>query len=596
MDFLAKQLEFDIPLDRTNRFKEVIQQFAGVGDQKFHIEIWSLKAYEHGSRLCEDLDPFVYNTNCWNERRTMKALVGGQWMDGFLDYHRRPGDCRLRVLACLTLAKVDELYFIRRNSARLVWNYLREIGFRDVLRKIVSRRDEHVRNEKFLSVGFGSILDAGDHSGLSRGQLVLFIAPAHPMCVERLALPPSLIHAVDAALPFTTQEKEVIHSQSSLVLPACLKELQGWNPLSGNSLPDLQPVFDAVLGMLMESSVWTKAHRFPVEASALPLERRERRISEGSQHRQGVLFGYGNYAKTIVLPNMAPYVDISCIHEIDPMQIPLQERIRFDWDTADDLRLEEHYDAYFMTGFHHSHAPLAIQALQSGACAVVEKPVAIDSVQLSELLDAMSHTKGTLFSCFHKRYQSLNEYAIRDLAVGSGEPVSYHCIVYEVPLPRRHWYRWPNSKSRLLSNGCHWIDHFLFLNNYCEVAWTDLCLASDGTINCSMELTNGAFFTMTLTDQGSGRIGVQDYIELRANGVTVRMSNGALYEAECNDRILRRLRINKVESYRHMYRSIGQKIAEGLPGDTIESVRISTGAVLSLERQLSTIITRRAIA
>ncbi|BFU91062.1 MAG: hypothetical protein NTAFB01_22490 [Nitrospira sp.] len=100
---------------------------------------------------------------------------------------------------------------------------------------------------------------------------------------------------------------------------------------------------------------------------------------------------------------------------------------------------------------------------------------------------------------------------------------------------------------------------------------------------------------MVLTDQGSERIGVQDYIELRANGVTARMSNGAMYEAESKSRILRRLTINKMDSYRRMYRSIGQKIAQGVIGDTIESVRVSTGAVLLLEQQLNAIIENRNI-
>lgn len=524
----------------------------------------------------------------------MKAFVCGQWTEGFLDYHRRPGDCRLRVLACLTLAKVEELYFVRPKSARLVWNYWREIGLRNVIRKIVSRRDERFRNEKFLSVGFGSVLDSGLGSNFRKEQLVLYVAPAHPMCVDRLVLPPGLVQAIDVALPFEIQERELIHSELYQALPACLRELQGWSVFSGASLPDIRPAFDAALAMLMEPSIWKKAQSFPTEPAVSILERRKRRSSKAQQRKQGVLFGYGNYAKVIVLPNIAPYVDISCVHEIDPLQIPLQEHVRYDWDTAHDLRINEHYDAYFLAGYHHSHAPLAIEALQSDAYAVVEKPLAIDSVQLSALLDAMSHTKGNLFSCFHKRYQPLNQYAIEDLHLSTGEPVSYHCIVYEVSLPDRHWYRWPNSRSRLVSNGCHWIDHFLFLNNYCEVAWTNLSLAEDGTINCSMELTNGAFFTMVLTDQGSERIGVQDYIELRANGVTVRMSNGALYEAESSDRLLRRLRINKMESYRHMYRSIGQKIAQGLSGDTMESVRISTGAVLSLERQMATIIAKRS--
>ena len=525
----------------------------------------------------------------------VKTLVDGQWQDGFLDYHRAPGHCRFRVLAYLTLAKVEDLYFVRSKSVRLVWNYLREIGFRDVIRKIVSRHDERLRNEKFLSVGFGSILESGEHTNLSDGELVLFIAPAHPRCVERLVLPPALVRKVDVPLPFNIQEREVLHSESPLKVPACVQSVQGWQTFSGTLLPDLQPAFEAVLAMLMEPTVWMDAQRFPVEVNVQPLERREQMITRDQLRKQGVLFGYGNYAKVIVLPNIAPYVDISCIHEVDPLQIPIEKNAICTWDTAADLRIGEQYDAYFLTGFHHSHAPLAIKALQAGAYAVVEKPLAVDNEQLSELLDAMSHSKGYLFSCFHKRYLPLNQHAIHDLQLGSGKPLSYHCIVYEVSLPRRHWYRWPNSKSRLVSNGCHWIDHFLYLNNYCEIAWTDLCLAVDGTINCSIELKNGAFFTMLLTDQGSERIGVQDYIELRANGVTVRMSNGALYEAESNDRILRRIRINKMESYRHMYRSIGLKIAQGLPGDTIESVRISTDTVLNLERQLTSIIAKKYI-
>lgn len=119
---------------------------------------------------------------------------------------------------------------------------------------------------------------------------------------------------------------------------------------------------------------------------------------------------------------------------------------------------------------------------------------------------------------------------------------------------------------------------------------TDVFIARDGIINCSMELKNGSLFTMVLTDQGSERIGMQDYIELRANGVTVRMRNGALYEAESGDRFLRKFKINRMDSYRRMYRSIGQKIVQGLSGDSIESVRVSTDAVLQLERQLKNVL------
>jgi hypothetical protein len=170
--------------------------------------------------------------------------------------------------------------------------------------------------------------------------------------------------------------------------------------------------------------------------------------------------------------------------------------------------------------------------------------------------------------------------------VGPGEAIHYHCIVYEVPLPRLHWYLWPNSRSRLTSNGCHWIDHFLFLNDYAAVRRSDLFVAGDGTISASLELENGAVFTMTLTEHGSERIGVQEHVELRAGGSTVRMVNGGLYEAEGPDRVLRRRRINKMESYFRMYRTIGRAVAEGRPGDSLRSIEVSTGAVLGLEELL----------
>jgi len=516
----------------------------------------------------------------------MKVLTNGGWWDEFLDYHRGPEDYRIKVLACLTLATVEELYFVRSRSARLVWNYLREIGFRDVWRKIASRRDERLRNEKFLSVGVGSVLELGASSKLCEGDRVVFIAPAYPKCMERLVLPADLVRPIDWALPVEVQNEAIVHSECSRTLPDCLEKLKGWSAFSGNPLGELSSAFEAAQTMLMDPSVWDSGRRFSVDPNGVPLEHRGSSKTNGGKYKQGVLFGYGNYAKVIVLPNVSPYVEIACIHEIDPLQIPLEEKTSGKWDTADSLRAEEQYDAYFLAGFHHSHAPLAVKALKSGACAVVEKPLAVDSTQLSELLTAMAENSGAFYSCFHKRYQALNQHAYSDLRLGPGHPVSYHCIVYEVPLPSRHWYRWANSKSRLVSNGCHWIDHFLYFNDYCELSRSDVFIARDGTINCSMELKNGAFFTMVLTDKGSERIGVQDYIELRANGVTVRMRNGALYEAESSDRVLRKFRINKMESYRRMYRSIGQKIAQGLPGDSVESVRVSTDAVLQLEQKL----------
>jgi hypothetical protein len=134
-----------------------------------------------------------------------------------------------------------------------------------------------------------------------------------------------------------------------------------------------------------------------------------------------------------------------------------------------------------------------------------------------------------------------------------------------------------------VSNGCHWVDHFLHLNDFCAVTTSAVVEATNGTLNVSIQLDNGAFFSMVLTDVGSQRIGMQNYVELRANDVTVKIANDSTYMAENRQRILRRQKHNKLASYAHMYRQIARQIATEQPGDSRRSVEVSAALVLHLE-------------
>jgi hypothetical protein len=139
----------------------------------------------------------------------------------------------------------------------------------------------------------------------------------------------------------------------------------------------------------------------------------------------------------------------------------------------------------------------------------------------------------------------------------------------------------------LVSNGCHWIDQFLWLNGYSEVRSSEVFRAPDGTLNCSAVLRNGAVFTMLLTEVGSERIGLQDHVELRAGDRTVRIVDNTHYRAENNVRVIRKVRVAKMDAYRTMYREIAKRVAAGEGGDSVNSVRITTRLVLDLDARLS---------
>jgi predicted dehydrogenase len=276
---------------------------------------------------------------------------------------------------------------------------------------------------------------------------------------------------------------------------------------------------------------------------------------------------------------------IEAIHEIDPSLIPRNRRGSTTWDTSPYPSPSDHYDAFLIAGFHHTHAPIAVRAVELGSAAVVEKPIATSRSQLSHLLATLARQGGRFFAGYHKRYSPLTQLALQDLRQSEESAINYSAIVFEEPLPLRHWYRWPNSRSRIVSNACHWLDHFLYLNGFSRPTGLNVVRgASDGeTVSITVQLENGAFMSLAMSDVGSARRGVTDHIELRAGGRTVSISNGSEYVAEDGDRVLRRVRVNKMTSYEQMYRRIASSIAKEEPGDSLESIDVSSGLVLDTE-------------
>lgn len=516
----------------------------------------------------------------------MRALLGRDWVDGLADGHRRRHEYRIQVDGLLNLEALAGLYPVWGRDARRVWNYLLEIGPTATARKVLSRTRERHRNAKFLSCGFGRVLE-GPRGGLHRpGDPVIFLNPAGPACCERVVVPEEFLRAAETgALPPVAASAVAHLPARSGRGEAWWGPLRGWHAESGRT-PSPQGLAVALKQAERElaESDWSRARSLPASGTAPTTELRPSRAarSAGKRRPRAVLFGYGNYAKTVALPHLRRHLEFDRIHELDPTQIPVRRPAGVVWDTSPELP-DERYDAVIVAGYHHTHAPLAAEALARGAAVLVEKPVATTHLQLQRLLAAMRTSHAPIFSGYQRRYLPFNALAREDLGVSPGDPISYHAVVFEVPLPPLHWYRWPNSRSRLLSNGCHWLDHFLYLNDFAAVTDRQLVAAPDGQLNCSISLENGAFCTLALTYLGSRRLGVRDHVELRAGGVTVTIEDQSRYRAEDERRVLRRKRIPRLEAYRRMYEEIGRRIAQREAGDSLVSMQRSAELVLDLE-------------
>jgi predicted dehydrogenase len=525
----------------------------------------------------------------------MWILDNGRWTGDYLDYDVQPGEAGIDCRLWCHIGPVDDQYFIPRRSLALLWNYLKHVGVRALAHKIRSRYRERRRNAKFAAVGIGECKLANNCSKIRVGQTVVFFAYNHPQCASRISIDERFVSDC-SEINFSAQD-ELMFCSAGSDLPGAqsLMEYAGWSPYSGVTADSgvieraLSQISDHLRLLIKRGGCeqkLTASHgswRSAIKATST-------QVGNATGQLSAVLFGLGNYAKTCILPNVDRRVRIARIHEIDPVQIGVTRSDAISYDTSPVPRSFENFDVYFIAGYHHLHTPIALHALANGAYAVVEKPVATTMEDLASLQRANAERR--MFACFQRRYHSFNDLARTDLKVSEGEAINYHAVIYECCLPERHWYRWPESKSRLTSNGCHWIDHFLFLNHYSPVIAQSVFQVGRGDVAVNLELANGAMFTMALSDCGSSRLGVREYVELRANNVTVKITDASSYVSEDKDRILRRQSVNPMLAYRTMYRTITERIANHKDGDSPESLS-SAAVTIGLEQIVTEEIRRR---
>ncbi|MDD3491793.1 MAG: Gfo/Idh/MocA family oxidoreductase [Candidatus Pacebacteria bacterium] len=516
----------------------------------------------------------------------MKILTGKKWQNGLLDYYCSKKEYRIQVLAWKNLEKIEGAYYIRPKSLKMALRYLPVVGFYGLFTKAWSRFREQRRNDKYVSCGIGKIIETGDNSEFKNNDIIAFIAPFHPHLVERLTLPQEFIFNIDKdILPQLSSKEILLYSLNQKGKSNhWWQDIISWSIYSGRDISqELKEKLEQGLIQEIKNTDWDNCEKINIQNPTV-IKETKGEVKKLDSRKTGVLFGFGNYAKTNIISFMKPFVNITTIHEIDPTQI--WQKSAQKWDASPFPRNNEKYDVYFVASYNHTHTPITLHALKQGAYAVVEKPVAMDYEELEEIEKAIKQFGPKVFIGFHKRYSVFNDWAKKDLGVKSGDPISYHSVVYEISQPKYFWYSWPISRSTFFANGCHQIDHFLHLNDFSQPKDFDIKLLQDNAIEVWIELENGAVFTTVFSEKGSTRIGPRDHVELKVPGRNIRITDNIFYLAEDETRIIRKRKMYKTNSYRDMYIKIGKRIANNEQGDSLKSIMISTKLMLDLEEKL----------
>ncbi|MBT3336620.1 MAG: Gfo/Idh/MocA family oxidoreductase [Anaerolineae bacterium] len=234
--------------------------------------------------------------------------------------------------------------------------------------------------------------------------------------------------------------------------------------------------------------------------------------SHASLVKLGVI-GAGLYANATLLPaikkadNME-LVGIASAGGLKAQHSAKKFGFRYATSSADEIINDENVNTVAILTRHDTHADLVVQALQAGKNVFVEKPLAVDSEQLSVISDQLRNTQHAILTVgFNRRFAPL----ARQLSAFYSdrvEPLHIHYRINAGYIPLKHWLHDPEQGGgRIIGEGCHFIDFVTFLVGESPISVSAYALPDNGKYR-----EDNVSMTFTFPD---GSIGVVDYL---ANG------------------------------------------------------------------------------
>jgi len=178
--------------------------------------------------------------------------------------------------------------------------------------------------------------------------------------------------------------------------------------------------------------------------------------------RLGVI-GAGNYATSMLLPHLYDRTDVRLVEVATATGLSAtnaQHRFGFERCSTDHrgLLADEAVDAVVIATRHNAHAAMVCEALRAGKAVFVEKPLAVDSDQLQAILSAVTESgNDRLMVGFNRRFAPLLVHLKSAFGARSG-PVQVRYDVNAGRLESGSWYAQPEQGSRLVGEGCHFVD------------------------------------------------------------------------------------------------------------------------------------------
>ncbi len=245
------------------------------------------------------------------------------------------------------------------------------------------------------------------------------------------------------------------------------------------------------------------------------------------------LIGSGNFTSSIILPNLKKLnanIKYLCSSKgLSSTTLAKKYNIANSTSDYNMILNDSDIDLVFITTRHDSHAELVIKAIKSNKNIFVEKPLAISSKQLNDIINAYQKSKSKVLVGYNRRFSNFSK-IIKNLIGNTNSPINIIANMNAGRLPIDSWINDLDiGGGRIVGEACHLID---LCNFFTKDIVSEVCMNSlenhskKNTENASILLkyNNGSNAVINYFSNGS-KLYSKERIELYFDDKTIILDN-----------------------------------------------------------------------
>jgi predicted dehydrogenase/threonine dehydrogenase-like Zn-dependent dehydrogenase len=181
------------------------------------------------------------------------------------------------------------------------------------------------------------------------------------------------------------------------------------------------------------------------------------------------IIGAGNFTSSTILPSLK-----KCNSKIKSIASSgglsgtiLAKKFNIGESTTDynEILNDETVDSVIVTTRHNLHAPMVIESLKKGKHVFVEKPLALTSKELDEIIEVQSKSKKNIMVGYNRRF-SPHTVAIKKAIGGNSGPININATMNAGFIPQDVWVQdMEVGGGRIIGEACHYIDLLIYLTS-----------------------------------------------------------------------------------------------------------------------------------